>query len=163
MTDDDWMAARCGNLDILFREIATGALSSDELAAALSVGAQYGSRELIGAVLALGVSPDLCVTPGDETALHSAVEHSQIGAIRELAAWGADVNAADRSGKTPLHHAVELIGDVRSQGDTMGLEVLEVLLELGADRRRRDRAGRTPWDWADAGGVDDALPLLKND
>jgi hypothetical protein len=41
-----------------------------------------------------------------ETLLHSAAACGDIDAIRALVYWGADVNAQDHSGDTPLHKAV---------------------------------------------------------
>jgi cytohesin len=55
-----------------------------------------------------------------------------------LARAGADVNAADHDGLTPLHHAA-------SVGNAL---VAQVLLSRGADPLRADRADRSPLDAA---------------
>jgi len=44
----------------------------------------------------------------DRTPLYLAVSHVRVGVVNELLNWGADCNAQNRRGNTPLHKAVEL-------------------------------------------------------
>jgi len=53
---------------------------------------------------------------------------------------GADVNAKDNKGKTPLHHAV---AGVRMSFDRAS-QILPLLIDHGADVNARDNEGKTP-------------------
>jgi ankyrin repeat protein len=71
------------------------------------------------------------------TPLHCAAWKGHAGAVAELIALGADVNARnanDHYGDTPLHAAAH--GNHR--------EVVELLIRHGADVHARNPAGRTP-------------------
>ncbi|MHC4592600.1 MAG: ankyrin repeat domain-containing protein, partial [Planctomycetota bacterium] len=70
--------------------------------------------------------------------------------VTDLLAAGADVNAADETGTTPLHEAA-LIGST---------DIVEVLLGRGARINARDREGRTPLDRADRARKNEAALLL---
>lgn len=55
-----------------------------------------------------------------------------------MIAWGANVNAQDTNGTTPLHLAV--------RAATNSTRSVRHLLIKGADREIRDKQGRTPWE-----------------
>ena len=44
----------------------------------------------------------------DRTPLYLAVGRVRMGVVNELLNWGADCNAQNRRGNTPLHKAVEM-------------------------------------------------------
>jgi len=61
--------------------------------------------------------------------------------LRQAVRGGADLNARDQDGWTPLHVAASF---------SQTSEVVLVLLELGADHRARDLAGSSAWDMIQA-------------
>lgn len=58
--------------------------------------------------------------------------------VDQLIGLGANVNARERNGRTPLHHAA----------NNGHLEVIELLVRSGADTEARDVEGMTPLMWA---------------
>lgn len=70
------------------------------------------------------------------TALHAAVLGKQLDTISLLVEGGADVNAIDKWGRTPLHLAARLTN----------VAILCLLLRSGANPEIKDRYGITPLD-----------------
>ena len=70
------------------------------------------------------------------TSLHWAAIHPSPAALELLLNAGADVNAKDKGGDTPLHWTAQ-------HNPTPA--VLEVLLKAGADPRAMDSLGLTPF------------------
>ncbi|KAF5205478.1 Adp-ribosylation factor gtpase-activating protein, partial [Thalictrum thalictroides] len=68
------------------------------------------------------------------TLFHLACETADIGMIELLLQYGANVNAPDSRGQTPLHHCI-------LRGRTV---LAKLLLSRGADSRAIDRDGKTP-------------------
>lgn len=78
---------------------------------------------------------------GGRTALMIACRAGQAPAVRLLIEAGADVNAANSNGTTPLMYAkTAAVGN----GST---DMLQLLLAAGADINARDSAGRTALDY----------------
>ena len=90
-----------------------------------------------------------------QTPLHICI--SSTTAIRYLVTKGANVNAVDLLQGTPLHFAVL----VANRDIMRYLNVIECLIELGANKELRDYRGRTPLQCAiDERGSDDNLVRL---
>jgi truncated hemoglobin YjbI len=72
------------------------------------------------------------------TALHMAARRGNIGTIAALLDGGADTEARDSAGETPLRRAV----------NCNRMEAAKLLLERGADAHSRDNRGRRPLEAA---------------
>lgn len=66
---------------------------------------------------------------------------------------GANVNAKDKDGDTPVHDAA-----LRGHKD-----IVELLLAEGADANARDNSGQTPADEASRRGHEEVVNLLRKD
>ena len=77
------------------------------------------------------------------TPLHDAAWRGDVAAIRQLVKDGADVNATDDMGATALYWAARgghALGPHQCKGEDLGRpEVIEALIELGADPNIQDR------------------------
>jgi ankyrin repeat protein len=114
----------------------------------------------IAAVLLVGCGPSVDI--------HQAAETGNIEAVKQHLADGADVNAKDRWGETPLHvtdnkEIAELLiakgADVNAQDGFRRTplhhaaheghrEVAELLIAEGADVNETNGSGETPLNWA---------------
>ena len=65
-----------------------------------------------------------------------------LGRVKDLVEQGADVNAKDKNGNTPLHR-VSMYGDI---------DIVEYLVEQGTNVNAKDKNGNTPLHWASVGG-----------
>ena len=146
-------------------------------------------------LLEKGVNPNLIVsTETHETALHVAIRQSRCRDIMGAAALmllmrGANPNAQDTEGKTPMHYAVRVDdvqfgtflvlllidkgGDpniVDAKGRTplhsalykrKGIEMYEAFLDNGGTNFIKDRAGNTPLDIARAQADVDGIEVIE--
>ncbi len=85
---------------------------------------------------------------GGETPLHVAVrlwDKTHLPAVKALLAAGANPNAADRQGCTPLHRAIRSYGTAKGRSDMLrDAELVRILLAAGANPNARDVNGSTP-------------------
>jgi ankyrin repeat protein len=86
--------------------------------------------------------------------LLDAATHGKLEVCSDLIVCGADVNAKNKHGLTPLHYA-------SSEGHK---DVCGLLLDHGADMIAKDREGLTPLHWASLSYYDrkDVCKLLLN-
>jgi ankyrin repeat protein len=88
--------------------------------------------------------------------LHYAAEDCNPEVVQLLATSGADVNARDKNGWTPLHWAVESDMDAASQEGRRAKELptVKALINHGADIAAKATDGSTPRDIAAAYGLE---------
>lgn len=84
--------------------------------------------------------------------LTSAVQSGDESAVSELLAGGANVNETTGGGQTPLILAV-IFGHTN---------IVERLVQAGADPEQRDNLGLNAIDWAKRRGLNEALDILTN-
>ncbi len=100
--------------------------------------------EVNSAISHLGVVRHGPISFGNLTPLMAAAPYGSRELIRELLKAGAEVNAKDSRGMTPLMLAVA--------SETQDIEVVKLLLDAGADPNVRSAAGETALDWANRYG-----------
>ena len=126
----------------------------------------------IAAVVLVG-----CGNPEADRALRKAAKEGNIEAVKQHLATGADVNAKNKVGQTPLYRAalysqkeiVELLiagGANVNAKDMNGMtplhraahegykEIVKLLIDEGTDVNAKDKEGDTPLDWADGETAD---------
>uniref|UniRef100_A0A8C2ZIW7 Ankyrin repeat domain 61 n=1 Tax=Cyclopterus lumpus TaxID=8103 RepID=A0A8C2ZIW7_CYCLU len=82
-----------------------------------------------------GINANAKVEGSHQTALHLSVRYMALSAIPILASFGADVNAVDSSGMTPLHMAAGILHK----------DIMASLIEEGADMNMAVKpSGNTP-------------------
>jgi ankyrin repeat protein len=92
----------------------------------------------------------------DVNPLLNAATATQVARVRELLAGGADPNAADPWGRTPLQAAVRYAYN----GEPDALEIVRALLAAGADVNAADDDGFTALTHAAVYGYPDLLRHL---
>jgi ankyrin repeat protein len=111
--------------------------------------AGLGRTKILGMLIDAGAPADgyeIAMSP-----LHTAVLMDQLDITRLLINRSASVDVATDRGFTPLHFAA-----MRDNA-----ELATVLMEGGADQRRRDKLGRRPQDWALEMNNNRVLSVLK--
>ncbi len=99
---------------------------------------QHDGDETIPILVNAGARLELTDKDG-MTALHHALKEALEGwtdNTRALLVAGADVNAKDSQGNTPLHIAAEI---------TFNTDIISLLLEKGAKKNVKNKAGLTPY------------------
>ncbi|PIN04889.1 Myotrophin [Handroanthus impetiginosus] len=86
--------------------------------------------------------------------LHLACQTADMGMVELLLQHGANVNAFDSRGQTPLHHSI-----MRGRNG-----IAKLLLQRGANPEVVDKEGRSPFELLAESAIDDVelLALMKN-
>jgi hypothetical protein len=141
-----------GALDSMLASVETAARPTAQVR--LWVAAATGDTAAIAAALNGGAtidSLDTQTTGSGRRALNYAALGNRVAAVRLLLARGASINLANRTGFTPVLHAVE--------GGANG--ALAVLIEAGADITLATAGGVTPLAMAQRRGNQAAVKLLE--
>ena len=102
------------------------------------------------AKLAAGADPNAKSELTGESAIGRAAQHGYVNLVKDLIAAGADVNAEDDYGGTPLH-------DAAYKGQA---EVISILIKAGADVNAKTDGGSTPLHSAAYKGQAEVIPIL---
>lgn len=101
------------------------------------------------------------------TLLHTMSEHYVVEAARFLLERGANPNARDSAGRTPLLLSIDVEGDgatlgtLRNEQGAPKVELTALLLQHGADPNIKANDGRSPLDLAERYGHTTACDLLR--
>ena len=96
----------------------------------------------IDMLLTLGADPNMAGLDGMPALHYAVVNGANADVVRKLIDAGAEVNAIDGYGNTPLHYIV-----TRNCDDDV-IRVLNILLHNGADPRKKNVYGETPYQIA---------------
>ena len=118
---------------------------------ALHLAAGDGRLPVVKLLLRAGAQVDVACSGGGGTPLYVAVQLGQLAAARRLHAAGADLAVTDSYGNTLLHVA-------SFNGRT---DIVNWLLQLGADPSRKNKQAETPATWATRGGFTALAALLQ--
>lgn len=147
-------ATRSGNSEVVVGLLRHGAdvnkLDCEGLSALHVAASKNGSASIVEALLAAGANFSLRGGKKDTTALGLAVEAGNKGVVEALIQHKASLNAADESGRTPLHVAASY----------NAVAVTELLLAAGASVDVRDDEGERPLHVASAGGCSEIITAL---
>ena len=130
-------AVTSGDLERVKREIAAGANvnQADQMGATpLHDAAWGGNREIARLLLEHGANVKARHAEGGSQPLAYACIKNDIPMVELLLSYGADLRAADNSGATALHLAV----------DRGYFQLASVLMDRGADVNVRDKEGSAP-------------------
>jgi ankyrin repeat protein len=151
-------AAATGRVDVLERHLEADragvlAARTPEGFDAIGLAAFLGGADAVAVLLRHGADPE--GDPENELGVrpvHAAAAARDAVAMRRLLEAGADPDSPQRGGIVPLH-AAAMHDDV---------ETVRALLDHGADPGRRADDGRDALAFAEEGGAQGALPLLRS-
>lgn len=126
-------------------------VKDDQGSSPLYIAMQQRLFDQIDLLLKKGADPNIKDRWSEQPMLSYACVLGLESVVKKLIDGGADINAVDRDGRTPLHHAV-----LNSWNSS---ESVRHLLEAGADPLKKDKQGWSAFDMAF--GLDKSGPLKQ--
>lgn len=123
---------------------------------AVTIAAVADDPELMSLVITLGNDPGRMTSPYDGTALIAAAHLGHVEVVRRLIAAGAPLDHVNNLGWTALIEAI-VLGD----GSDAYVQIVQALLDGGADPRLADRLGVLPVDMAQSRGFVEITDLIR--
>lgn len=117
-----------------------------------------GREDLVPKLLEKGANPNIADSEGA-----GVLSEACIGApvnpdiIKLLLDKGANVNQKETNGATPL---IYIAANKQAAADKR-LAAAKMFIAAGADKKAKDRSGKTAYDWAKSVGNTDMLDILK--
>lgn len=108
------------------------------------------------ATLLLTAGADINAAPGVETPLHVAARMGNLAMVQLLTSRGANVNAFNSAGDAVLHVVM------RADSTVFVANIVEVLLQAGADASVRNINGLNAWELALVRGLQEVHALFLN-
>ncbi len=110
--------------------------------------AVLSNREMVDPLLKAGANPDSGESVTGISPLAKAVENGLTDIAKVLVGAGANVNAADKESRQPLHLA-------------RSAEIVELLVSKGADPNAQSTDGTTPLEMATMWGKEEFIPVFE--
>jgi ankyrin repeat protein len=125
---------------------------------ALYLAVTRGREDLVEKLLNKGADPNIADSDGAVPLAEACIgARLTQNIVKMLLAKGANVNHQEKNGATPLIY----IAANKQASPEDRRAVAQMLLDAGADKKLKDKDGRTALDWANKQGNKDLADLLK--